>query len=628
MDGDIKRKSQTILYLIIGTTPVVMALTLFLLNTLLPTWTWANEPVHSSIEAIGGIAAVMLALFLLQREQDEFSGDLALVAIGLISMGVLDTIHALTHPGVAFVFLHSVASLVGGFWFALSWLPHQFTRQHFAQQPWLPWLAGGGVMLLGFLAMLFPGWLPAMAYDNEFTLAATSINIVAGLFFLSAVPRFLSSYQKTGDSVFFLFLVLALLFGLSELTFQFSALWDAGWWLWHLVRLIAYLVALLFLGQGYIQMAAEQKRFQEELRESRDNLEHLVAERTAALERRTADLRQSQETLQAAVQEYSQFAKRVAQGDLTARVSQNGHGELNMLSDNLNRMVERLRDMTIQVRTAATNIASSATEILAAASQQSSNVSEQSSAVTQATTTVEEIKTIAQQTAAKAEQVARESQTMLQVARRGTETVENTIGGMGKIRQRVESIAQTILALSEQTQAIGAITRTVSEIADQSNMLALNAAIEAARAGEQGRSFAVVAQNVRDLAERSKAATAQVQEILGEIQRAANAAVLVTEEGTKGTQEGMQLSEQAGQMIHQIATEVEQGAQSNTQIAAAAHQQTAGVEQISQAMQYIQQAATESLASTRQAESAARELNALAQSLQQTIASYRLQGEE
>jgi methyl-accepting chemotaxis protein len=613
-----------LVYLVVWVTPLVMAVTLFLIYTFVPEWRWDNEPVHSSMEAIGSIAAVMLALFLLQWEAEEHNGELTLVATGLICMGLLDGIHGLTHPGVSFVFLHSVASLVGGFWFALTWLPRATTSTLFGRQHWLPITAAIGTILLGGAAALFPSWLPAMAYEGKFSFAATAINIVAGLFFLAAVPRFIGTYRRTGKSEFFLFLCLAVLFGLSELTFQFSALWDAGWWLWHLARLLAYLIALWFLGQDYVRVVEEQKRAQADLLQHRDNLEHVVAERTAALEEQAETMRENQEMLQTAVQEYSDFAEQVARGNLSVRLSANGHSELNVLSTNLNRMVEGLGTMTTQIRAASTNIAAAATEILAATTQQSASATEQSAAITQATTTVEEVKQIAQQTAEKAGQVAQDNQAMLNVTHQGTRSVEDTIEGMSKIRRQVESIAQTILGLSEQTQAIGAITTTVSELADQSNMLALNAAIEAARAGEQGKSFAVVAQQVRELAERSKAATIQVQEILSEIQRATNAAVLVTEEGNKGVEEGTTFSREAGEVIHQIAIEVEGGAQANIQIASAAHQQTAGMEQIGQAMRDIQQATTQVLSSTRQTENAARDLNSLAQSLQQAIAAYNL----
>jgi methyl-accepting chemotaxis protein len=333
----------------------------------------------------------------------------------------------------------------------------------------------------------------------------------------------------------------------------------------------------------------------------------------------------AKEYLEDVVRDYSTFASEVAQGNLAARLNVNGtDDDLSRLGHSLNRMVSSLQTITGQVKEASTNIASAAAEILAATTQQASSATEQSSAITQTTTTVDEVKNIAQQTAQKAEQVARESQTMLQLARQGKQRVEDTVDGMGQIRHRVEGIAQTILALSEQTQAIGAITETVSSLADQSNMLALNAAIEAARAGEQGKSFAVVAQQVRELAERSKTATGQVQEILGEIQRATNTAVMVTEEGTKGVEHGVKLSNEAGQVIHQIATEVESGAQANTQMAAASHQQTAGMDQIGQAMYSMKQATSQTLASTRQAETAARDLNELAQSLQKAIAIYRL----
>ena len=134
----------------------------------------------------------------------------------------------------------------------------------------------------------------------------------------------------------------------------------------------------------------------------------------------------------------------------------------------------------------------------------------------------------------------------------------DSAGPEGFDQSRVESIAENIVALSEQTQQIGEIITTVNDIAAQSNILALNASVEAARAGEYGKGFAVVAVEVRNLAEQSRQATAQVKAILSDIQKATNATVMATEEGTKQVEDGAQLAMKAGEAIEQLA-EVIQG---------------------------------------------------------------------
>lgn len=349
---------------------------------------------------------------------------------------------------------------------------------------------------------------------------------------------------------------------------------------------------------------------EQEAQETAIHLQHAEAEQRRHLEQ--------------TVDEYLAFVQNITQGELHQRLSVEQNGALGMLGNGLNAMANNLQTIITQLQQASANITASAADILSATTQQASSATQQSAVITQTSITVEEVKRVAGETAQQAVMLAQDSQSMLHMAQQGSESVEHTMTGMGQIRQRVDSIAQTILTLSEQTQAIGAITQTVSELADQSNMLALNAAIEAARAGEQGKSFAVVAQQVRDLAERSKAATVQVQDILSQIQHATNAAVMVTEEGSKGVEEGLRLSQTSGQVIHRMAKEVEQGVQSNEQIAVSTHEQMSGMEQIMQAMQAIQQASTQSLDSTRQAEQVARDLHDLAQSLQETIAVYHL----
>jgi methyl-accepting chemotaxis protein len=162
----------------------------------------------------------------------------------------------------------------------------------------------------------------------------------------------------------------------------------------------------------------------------------------------------------------------------------------------------------------------------------------------------------------------------------------------------------------------------VNDIAAQSNMLALNASVEAARAGEYGKGFAVVAQEVRNLAEQSKQATAQVKAILSDIQRATNATVMATEEGTKSVDEGVSLAMQAGEAIEQLTGVIEESAQAAMQLVAGGRQQASGVEQVSLAMQNINQATVQSLSSTRETEKAARDLKDLSSRLSKTVAQY------
>jgi methyl-accepting chemotaxis protein len=155
-------------------------------------------------------------------------------------------------------------------------------------------------------------------------------------------------------------------------------------------------------------------------------------------------------------------------------------------------------------------------------------------------------------------------------------------------------------------------------------LLALNAAIEAAKAGEQGKGFAVVAAEVRNLAEQSKQATTKVRLILGNIQKATNAAVLATEQGTKGADAGLGLAQRAGAVIGQLMEAVRQAAQSAQQISASVHQQSVGMDQIAQAMGEISQATSQFVAGAHQSQSAAEGLQTLAHQLQLGTERYKL----
>jgi methyl-accepting chemotaxis protein len=195
---------------------------------------------------------------------------------------------------------------------------------------------------------------------------------------------------------------------------------------------------------------------------------------------------------------------------------------------------------------------------------------------------------------------------------------------MARIRQQMDAIASSMGQLNEQSQAIGQIIATVEDLAVQSNLLAVNAAIEAAKAGEHGRGFAVVAQEVRTLAEQSRAATMQVRGILGDIQKAATAAVLATEQGSKAVDAGDRQAQVAGESIQALAGSVAESAQAATQIAASSQQQLVGVDQVASAMDSIREASTQNVASAKQLEAAARNLSELGQRLQRITEQYQV----
>ncbi len=338
--------------------------------------------------------------------------------------------------------------------------------------------------------------------------------------------------------------------------------------------------------------------------------------------------REQREYSQVIVQEYGEYMTQVAQGNLAARLALYDDGAkddpLIVLGHNLNETVSSLQRMIRQIREASNSLSLGVSEITTVAQQQASGAHEQSAAIAQTTTTVSELKTIAEQSVARAQEVANAAQRTVEVSHTGLQSVQETIGSMREIKLRVEGIAENILSLSEQTQQIGEIISTVNDIAAQSNILALNASVEAARAGEYGKGFAVVAVEVRNLAEQSRQATAQVKAILSDIQKATNATVMATEEGTKGVDEGMQLAAQTGESIEQLTRVIEESAQASMQVVAGGRQQAAGVEQVAVAMQNINQATLQSLESTRQAEKAAQDLNDLARSLTEIVEQYQL----
>ncbi len=322
-------------------------------------------------------------------------------------------------------------------------------------------------------------------------------------------------------------------------------------------------------------------------------------------------------------------AERLAAGDLSVRVDERSKDETGRLAHSFNVMAERL-DASEKADAATKNtlnssiaaLSSSSSEILASVVEFNSSATEQAASLSEASATLEEMKLKSEDSARRAEEVSQTSKGAMAVGEEGAVAVDSILKSMLTLRGKVQAIAQDILALSEQTQQIGEITAAVNDIADQSKLLALNATIEAAKAGEQGKGFAVVAAEVRNLAEQSKMSNAKVRQILGDIQKATNTAVLATEQGTKGVEAGMTLAERAGEVIQKLSDTLRDNAGNVNAIVTGAHQQSQAMDQITQAIREINVATRQFVTGSKQTQLAAEDLDKLAGDLKRLADSH------
>ena len=375
--------------------------------------------------------------------------------------------------------------------------------------------------------------------------------------------------------------------------------------------------------------AAEQESRERAAAAEREFLER-AAESAAAererLEQAAAAEREARETLEAAVRNYSQFASRVAEGDLTATTEAVGDQDLQALGASLNTMVEGLAEISSEMKAGVDDIGISTAEIVMSANEHADRATQQSAAITQTTATIDELREAADSMARRAEDVARGASESVKVSDEGTDALAAIADAMSEIRERVAAIAQEILTLSDRTQQIGDITQTVNDLANRSNLLALNASIEAARAGEHGRGFAVVASQVRSLSEQSKEATARVETILNEVKEATAAAVRASEHGTKVVDESFKLTERAGEGIRSLTLTIRDASDAAEQIAASAQHQSAGMDEISRAMRDLEETTERFLEGAHQSQQAAQNLDDLSIKLAEVTRRYRVAG--
>ncbi|MCC2670296.1 MAG: hypothetical protein K0Q72_2767 [Armatimonadetes bacterium] len=318
-------------------------------------------------------------------------------------------------------------------------------------------------------------------------------------------------------------------------------------------------------------------------------------------------------------------AQSLSHGDLTQPPLPVKTGdETGRLASTFNTMTANLAVMARQTRSITGDLNAAVAQILASTQEQAASTAEQSAAVQETTATMEEISQSGAQISERARQVAASAEATSTTSNAGLAAVRGVRSSMAGIQEQAGAVAENIVDLSARTQAVGEIVASVTQIAEQSNLLALNAAIEAAAAGEHGRSFAVVASEMKNLAEQSKQATVQVRSILGEIQKGINTSVMLTEEAVKRVESGRQQADVAEHTIQEMAQNIVQSIQAFQQIVAATNQQQIGFDQVTRAVQNIRDASEQTAISTRQLEQAAGNMGDLGVKLQSAVEAYRV----
>jgi len=272
-----------------------------------------------------------------------------------------------------------------------------------------------------------------------------------------------------------------------------------------------------------------------------------------------------------------------------------------------------------RMQQSASAIASASTEIATTVEQQERTASQQAASVNQTTTTMDELNASSRQSAEQAAAAAASARQALTLAEEGTQAVGQTIEGMMTLKEKVDAIAAQISRLSGQTSQIGNISSLVSDLANQTNMLALNAAVEAVRAGEHGKGFAVVAAEIRKLADQSKSSAEKIYDLVNDIQTAINSTVMVTDEGSKTVEAGVDIAQGTSRAFAGVTDAVNNVFLNNQQISLNIKQQAIAIQQVVEAMNALNTAAQESATGISQVRVGTQQLNETALKLRMSI---------
>lgn len=317
---------------------------------------------------------------------------------------------------------------------------------------------------------------------------------------------------------------------------------------------------------------------------------------------------------------------RMRQGDFTQRVKLNRKDEFGVIGDGLNRLADDLSRLVGQVQRSGIQVNSTATEIAATAKEQQSTATEIAATTAEIGATSKQISATSKELVRTMNEVSQVAEDTTELANTGQTSITRMENTMRQIMEASSSISAKLAVLSEKTANINSVVTTITKVADQTNLLSLNAAIEAEKAGEYGLGFAVVAMEIRRLADQTAVSTYDIEKMVKEMQSAVAAGVMgmdkFSEEVRRGGEEIRQVSTQLAQIIHQVQTLTPRFQTVNEGM----HAQATGGEQISETLTQLNEATQQTAESLRQSNLAIEQLNDAARGLQTSVARFKLEG--